>query len=211
MPRKKSTNTPAKKPAAKKTKAAPVASAPLFDPVASEAPTAAPTMPPPAPAPAPRPAARRKLGLLRNLKKQVSVRGRAMGRAAAKNKGTMAAAVGAGSVAGMLALSKLLKAPDVETSIQIETAVREAERRARSERIAQLIGQSQDERAIMENEARLARSLPDLYTSILAGRSVPAGSIVLGGRPRKDLMRELAASMGSGRFDKQDPLSELIG
>jgi hypothetical protein len=169
-------------------------------------------MPPPAPAPAPapRPAARRKLGLLRNLKKQVSVRGRVLGRAAAKNKGTTAA-VGAGSVAGMLALSKLLKAPDVETPIQIETAVREAERRARSERIAQLIGQSQDERAIMENEARLARSLPDLYTSILAGRSVPAGSIVLGGRPRKDLMRELAASMGSGRFDKQDPLSELIG
>lgn len=127
-----------------------------------------------------------------------------------KPKTTVAlSALGGG--AGLAGLMALLRTPNVERPIALEQAVRDAERRAKNEKLAQLLQQSSNEQAIMENEARLARSLPDLYTSIMAGRSVPAGSIVLGGRPRKDLLRELAASMGSGRFDRPDPLSELIG
>jgi len=45
----------------------------------------------------------------------------------------------------------------------------------------------------------------------MAGRRLPKGSVVLGGVPRQDLMRELAASMDSGRYAQPDPLSDLMG
>jgi len=93
-----------------------------------------------------------------------------------------------------------------------ESVVRDAEIKLRAEKTAKLMEQARMEKAIQENTAILARSNPNLYTSVLAGRRVPAGSVVLGGRPRTDLMQELAASMGSGRFrERPNPLSDLIG
>lgn len=93
----------------------------------------------------------------------------------------------------------------------IEDKLRQAEAQAKSEKIGKLMEQARVEEAIRQNQARLAQVAPDVYTSVMAGRRVPKGSVVLGGRPRQDLMRELAASMGSGRFEKKDPLSELLG
>lgn len=92
-----------------------------------------------------------------------------------------------------------------------EEALAEAEARSRSAKIAKLLEQARMERTLAENQRRLAQSNPDLYTSVMAGRRVPAGSVVLGGRPRMDLMQELAASMDSGRYARPDPLSELMG
>jgi len=94
---------------------------------------------------------------------------------------------------------------------EVEDTLREAEARARSEKIGKLMEQARVEETIRQNQARLAQVAPDIYTSVMAGRRVPKGSVVLGGRPRQDLMQELAASMGSGRFEKKDPLSELLG
>lgn len=111
---------------------------------------------------------------------------------------------------GVAALSNLLRPPTPRQEVN-EQAVADAQIKMRSEKIAKLMEQARMERAIQENSMRLAQANPNLYTSVLAGRRVPAGSVVLGGRPRTDLMRELAASMGSGRFERQDPLSEMIG
>ena len=112
---------------------------------------------------------------------------------------------------GVAALSNLLRPPTPRQEVN-EQAVADAQIKMRAERAAKLMEQARMEKAIQENTAILARSNPNLYTSVLAGRRIPAGSVVLGGRPRTDLLQELAASMGSGRFrEKPDPLSELIG
>jgi hypothetical protein len=153
---------------------------------------------PPAPAPAPAPTApaetggavARRLSMIRN------------------NPGKTTLALGglAGLVGGLVRASQT--PPDYSN---IERAVTEATRRAKSERVAQILERSRMEQAIAQNQARLAQANPTLYTSVMAGRKVPSGAVVLGGRPRTDLMRELAASMDSGAFQKKDPLSELMG
>jgi hypothetical protein len=127
---------------------------------------------------------------------------------------------GAGVVArkpGMMALAALLAGAGVAKAVRrpddrsdLEEAVSVAMRRAKGEQVARLLEQSRMERAITQNQARLAQANPTLYTSVMAGRKVPTGAVVLGGRPRTDLMRELAASMDSGAFQKKDPLSELL-
>lgn len=107
-------------------------------------------------------------------------------------------------------LAKILQGtpPDMSRLREEEDSARQ---RSASARIAELLEQARMERALAQNQARLAQANPTLYTSVMAGRKVPSGAVVLGGRPRTDLMRELAASMDSGAFQKKDPLSELMG
>lgn len=111
-------------------------------------------------------------------------------------------------LAAAAAIAKAVRRPDDRSDL--EEAVGVAMRRAKGEQVARLLEQSRMERAITQNQARLAQANPTLYTSVMAGRKVPTGAVVLGGRPRTDLMRELAASMDSGAFQKKDPLSELL-
>jgi len=66
------------------------------------------------------------------------------------------------------------------------------------------------EQSIAKNAARLAAANPQLYNEVMAGRRLPQGAVVLGGRPRVDLMEELAMSMAGGQFQKPaDPNAEL--
>lgn len=114
-----------------------------------------------------------------------------------------------GALAGLAGTRMLMrKEPD---TTQIDQLVNNAVAKSKSEKVARLLEQSRMEKALAENQVRLARQAPDLYTSVMAGRRVPKGSVVLGGRPRQDLMRELAASMDSGRYAPKDPLSDLMG
>jgi len=114
-----------------------------------------------------------------------------------------------GALAGLAGTRMLLKKePD---TTQIDQLVNNAVAKSKSEKVARLLEQSRMEKALAENQTRLARQAPDLYTSVMAGRRVPKGSVVLGGRPRQDLMKELAASMDSGRYAPKDPLSDLMG
>lgn len=119
--------------------------------------------------------------------------------------GNIALASLAGIAGARLALRK-----DPDTT-QLDQLVNNAVAKSKSEKVARLLEQSRMEKALAENQMRLARQAPDLYTSVMAGRRVPKGSVVLGGRPRQDLMRELAASMDSGRYAPKDPLSDLMG
>lgn len=164
-------------------------------PPAAEAPAAAPAAAAPAAAEVAAPAAaaaargglRSKLGML-------------------KSKPVMA---GVGALAALGLIRTLTKKPEDNTSV-----VNQFEKQAMGERsreVARLLEKARLERAIRENQMRLARGNPDLYTSVMAGRRLPKGSVVLGGVPRQDLMRELAASMDSGRYAQPDPLSDLMG
>ena len=144
---------------------------------------------------------------LRALRVKAKVAKKAVGKAVGKVATPKNVAIGGLGVAGLASLLR----PSTPRREMDERAVVDAERKLQSERIAKLMEQARMEKAIAENQARLAQANPNLYTSVLAGRRVPAGSIVLGGRPRTDLMQELAASMGSGRFERPDPLSELMG
>lgn len=114
-----------------------------------------------------------------------------------------------GALAG-LATTRMLVKQNPDTT-QIDQLVNNAVAKSKAEKVARLLEQSRMEKALAENQMRLARQTPDLYTSVMAGRRVPKGSVVLGGRPRQDLMRELAASMDSGRYAQPDPLSDLMG
>lgn len=50
------------------------------------------------------------------------------------------------------------------------------------------------------NEARLAMREPHLYTEILAGRKLSRGTVLFGGRPRRDWMDEVSYGMASGQY-----------
>jgi len=51
-----------------------------------------------------------------------------------------------------------------------------------------------------ENSARLATLRPDLYNQVLAGRRLPRGTTVIGGKPRVNELQQLAALMADGAF-----------
>lgn len=51
------------------------------------------------------------------------------------------------------------------------------------------------------NAQILAQVDPALYTQLLAGRRLPRGAVVIGGRPRTDLLEQVATEMGSGAYD----------
>jgi len=50
----------------------------------------------------------------------------------------------------------------------------------------------------LENIARVAGMLPDIYHQVSSGRRLPRNSVVIGGRPRIDLLTQLADSMVNG-------------
>jgi len=122
------------------------------------------------------------------------------------NKGALALGLLSG-----IATKRTLMPTEQPNPGAIQQRIDDAVNQSQSEKIAKLLEQARMERSIQKNQMQLARQTPDLYTSVMAGRRVPKGSVVLGGRPRQDLMRELAASMDSGRYAPKDPLSDLMG
>jgi len=63
------------------------------------------------------------------------------------------------------------------------------------------------EKSAAQNAARLAATAPHLYNQILAGRQLPQGAVVLGGRPRTDLLEQLSHGMATGQF-QESPMGE---
>lgn len=107
--------------------------------------------------------------------------------------GKAAIGVGLGAL-GMLGLKQAF-GDDGRATQQIRERAQQEQLNQKSRQIADYLEQA---RATQDTEAmksRLAQSSPDLYTSIMAGRRVPRGSVVLGGQPRDDLMQQLVASM----------------
>ena len=76
---------------------------------------------------------------------------------------------------------------------------------------ARLLEAERMKQSIRQNMADIAQNSPALYNQVSAGRRLPRGAVVLGGQPRQDLLMELARAVDSGAFQKQDPLSDLMG
>tara|TARA_R100000458_G_scaffold24886_1_gene22409 strand:+ start:2767 stop:3291 length:525 start_codon:yes stop_codon:yes gene_type:complete len=74
-------------------------------------------------------------------------------------------------------------------------AIRNARAQAEAMQMQQMHMQQQKQ-GISKNIAQLAATNPHLYNQILAGRTLPQGSVVLGGKPRVDLLEDLALRMG---------------
>lgn len=64
--------------------------------------------------------------------------------------------------------------------------------------------------SIAENMARLAHADPDLYNQVMAGRRLPRGARVFGGRPRTDLLQELGAMMATGSIQPEPSADQLL-
>jgi len=73
-------------------------------------------------------------------------------------------------------------------------------RRETAERKLAQISSRRKELEIKNKEQRLQQIAPDLYNRIAAGRYLPAGAVVIGGAPRRDLLREFSEAMHEGAF-----------
>lgn len=81
----------------------------------------------------------------------------------------------------------------------------------RSANAARMLENERLKQSIRQNLADIAQNSPALYNQVSAGRRLPRGAVVLGGQQRQDLLMELAHAMDRGAFQKQDPLSDLMG
>jgi hypothetical protein len=105
------------------------------------------------------------------------------------------AAIGMGLGAlGMLGLKQAF-GDDGRATQQIRERAQQEQLNQKSRQIADYLEQARMAQDTQDIKGRLAQSSPDLYTSIMAGRKVPRGSVVLGGQTRDDLMQQLVASM----------------
>jgi hypothetical protein len=81
----------------------------------------------------------------------------------------------------------------------------DTERESRESLLAGLVNQGKErslQNAIQANLAEVQRQSPFLYNQVAAGRVLPQGAVVLGGRTRQDLLQELGRSMSEGQFSQ---------
>jgi hypothetical protein len=57
-----------------------------------------------------------------------------------------------------------------------------------------------------QNRMRLMQTSPHLAQSLLAGMELPMDGVVIGGRPRTDLLDQVADQMGAGMFAAPDEM-----
>ena len=91
------------------------------------------------------------------------------------------------------------------TNQELEDVRFDAEREERESVLAGLINQSKEQalkESIQANLARVQQQSPFLYNQVAAGRVLPQGAVVLGGRTRQDLLQELGRSMSEGQFSQ---------
>ena len=82
---------------------------------------------------------------------------------------------------------------------------RDTELQRRESVLAGLVAESKAQSldaAIQANLAEVQRQSPFLYNQVAAGRVLPQGAVVLGGRTRQDLLQELGRSMSEGQFSQ---------
>lgn len=106
-----------------------------------------------------------------------------------------------GGAASELFLRDRKGALDAQYEYEVESLLNE---------IAQYQERRAVEKTIATNTYRLARDNPQLYQEVLVARRLPRGAVVLGGKPRTDLLQELALRMGQGAYDQPD-YNSLLG
>jgi hypothetical protein len=110
--------------------------------------------------------------------------------------GGLAALAGLGVARGVDAYNTNRAAQDIRF---------DTERQERESLLAGLVNQGRErslQNAIQANLAEVQRQSPFLYNQVAAGRVLPQGAVVLGGRTRQDLLQELGRSMSEGQFSQ---------
>lgn len=111
------------------------------------------------------------------------------------------AGTGLGFLAGFPLVSGIRT--DIYGSPEEDPRVMEEERlfrREAAQRRLDAISNQRRELELKNKEQRLQQIAPDLYNRIAAGRYLPAGAVVIGGAPRRDLLREFSEAMHEGAF-----------
>ena len=103
-------------------------------------------------------------------------------------------------------------ATDVLTGRPMRRAENTAQfqRQGRQEDLMLRLQHERELQTMARNAARLAAANPQLYNQIMAGRQLPQGAVVLGGKPRTDLMEELTSSMSRGQYSEPSPDEQLM-
>jgi hypothetical protein len=111
----------------------------------------------------------------------------------------------AGQAVGFLTLPTLMSRinremyGDAEDDPRLKELKRQNRREAAQEELRR-ISDRRKQQELKIKEQRLQQIAPDLYNRIAAGRYLPAGAVVIGGAPRRDLLREFSEAMHEGAF-----------
>lgn len=116
-----------------------------------------------------------------------------------------------GALSGLLGAKGMQKLDDPGSNKDLEMDMLHMDERNRNQNILRILESARMDRSNATNRQQLAQNAPDLYSSVMAGRQIPKGSVVLGGQQREDLMQQLVMAMDKGQYQKQNPLSDLMG
>lgn len=122
-------------------------------------------------------------------------------------------AAGVASALGALyLLMKMLNRDQTEKQFEHSDRVASLEGQYRSMEAAAQLEQMRRRQAAQMNMARLQQMAPDIYQNVLAGRQLAPGEVVLGGRPREDMLAQVVDMMGHGEFrsPEQDDESQMM-
>ena len=137
------------------------------------------------------------------------------------SKGFGKAALGFGVGGTALAAASLLLDPAVEMvkgageslglrePVEFQRSLQAQQQMALAERVQRRKKERLD-RLTQENAANIAVQNPHLFQEILAGRELPRDAVVLGGRPRTDLLKEVARNMAAGNYQQSNITDDLL-
>jgi len=137
------------------------------------------------------------------------------------SKGFGKAALGFGVGGTALAAASMLLDPAVEMvkgagetlglrePVEFQRSLQAQQQMALAERV-QRRKRERLERLTQENAANIAVQNPHLFQEILAGRELPRDAVVLGGRPRTDLLKEVARNMAAGNYQQSNITDDLL-
>lgn len=110
-----------------------------------------------------------------------------------------------GGLAALAGLGAAKAVSSYKENTRLQEVQLDAEHDRRESILADLVGQSKEQAlraSIQANLQRVQQQSPFLYNQVAAGRVLPQGAVVLGGRTRQDLLQELGRSMSEGQFSQ---------
>ena len=111
----------------------------------------------------------------------------------------------AGGLTTLAGLGAVKAVSSYHENVRLKEIQLDSEHDRRESILADLVGQSKEQAlraSIQANLQRVQQQSPFLYNQVAAGRVLPQGAVVLGGRTRQDLLQELGRSMSEGQFSQ---------
>ena len=111
----------------------------------------------------------------------------------------------AGGLTALAGLGAAKAVSSYRNNQRLQEVQLDSEHDRRESILADLVGQSKEQAlraSIQANLQRVQQQSPFLYNQVAAGRVLPQGAVVLGGRTRQDLLQELGRSMSEGQFSQ---------